>query len=63
MGSMNAFVWVAIAIAVVIVIAVAGLAVWWLRAARARREHEEQLRGLGIDAAPGAAARRRGAPW
>lgn len=56
MGSMNAFVWVAIAIAVVIVIAVAGLAVWWLRAARARREHEEQLRGLGVDAAPGAAA-------
>ena len=56
MGSMNAFVWVAIAIAVVVVIAAAGFAVWWLRAARARREHEEKLRGLGIDAMPGAAA-------
>ncbi|MGK0716159.1 FHA domain-containing protein [Leucobacter sp. W1153] len=48
MVNMNAFVWVAIAIAVVIIVVAVGLGVWWVRASRARREHEAQLRGLGV---------------
>ena len=48
MVSMNAFVWVVIAIVVVILMVALGLGVWWVRAAKARRDHEEQLRGLGV---------------
>lgn len=48
MVSMNAFAWVVIAIVVVILIVALGLGVWWVRAAKARRDHEEQLRGLGV---------------
>lgn len=48
MVSMNAFVWVVIAIVVVILVVALGLSVWWVRAAKARRDHEEQLRGLGV---------------
>lgn len=49
MVSMNAFVWVVIAIVVVILIVALGLGVWWVRTSKARRDHEEQLRGLGVE--------------
>ena len=60
MVSMNAFAWVVIALVVVILIVAPGLGVWWVRAAKARRDHEEQLRGLGVGFDSGHVARSPG---
>lgn len=48
--NMSAVAVVVIAVVVVCLIVVAGLGVWWVRSARARREHEENLRSLGVPA-------------